>query len=117
MGGRISWVARSGGDGQIWGNGRKFETPMEGRIGCKGSQGRVRKKLKSKLENQHPSSRGMLYVMLCYGTLWHVMNGLPPSTIPWLCTTVSNLPAISDAILWKAGAADCEMWDGHRHKF
>ncbi|GMN19946.1 hypothetical protein TIFTF001_045260 [Ficus carica] len=30
---------------------------------------------------------------------------------------VSNLPAISDAILWKAGAADCEMWDGHRHKF
>ncbi|GMN71040.1 hypothetical protein TIFTF001_054031 [Ficus carica] len=45
------------------------------------------------------------------------MNGLPPSTIAWLCTTVSNLPAISDAILWKAGAADCEMWDGHRHKF
>ncbi|GMN33405.1 hypothetical protein TIFTF001_041889 [Ficus carica] len=29
---------------------------------------------------------------------------------------VSNLPAISDAILWKAGAADYEMWDGHRHK-
>ncbi|GMN75277.1 hypothetical protein TIFTF001_056506, partial [Ficus carica] len=37
------------------------------------------------------------------------MNGLPPSTIPWLCTTVNNLPAISDAIPWKAGAADCEM--------
>ncbi|GMN74553.1 hypothetical protein TIFTF001_054423 [Ficus carica] len=30
---------------------------------------------------------------------------------------VSNLPAISDAILWKAGAADCEMWDGHCHGF
>ncbi|GMN21777.1 hypothetical protein TIFTF001_043384 [Ficus carica] len=30
---------------------------------------------------------------------------------------VSNLPAISDAILWKAGAADYEIWDGHRHKF
>ncbi|GMN19765.1 hypothetical protein TIFTF001_042922 [Ficus carica] len=30
---------------------------------------------------------------------------------------VSNLPAISDAILLKAGAADCEMWDGHCHKF
>ncbi|GMN27688.1 hypothetical protein TIFTF001_041077 [Ficus carica] len=30
---------------------------------------------------------------------------------------VSNLPAISDAKLWKAGAADCEMWDGHCHSF
>ncbi|GMN26682.1 hypothetical protein TIFTF001_050428 [Ficus carica] len=30
---------------------------------------------------------------------------------------VSILPAISDAILWKAGAADCEMWDGHCHSF
>ncbi|GMN71210.1 hypothetical protein TIFTF001_052640 [Ficus carica] len=96
MGGRISWVARSGGDGRtlrglnligqknfgthlegrpvVWRqeeslnqackpmerlrNGRKFETPMEGRIGCTGSQGGVRKKLESKLENQHPSSRG-----------------------------------------------------------
>ncbi|GMN66438.1 hypothetical protein TIFTF001_035501 [Ficus carica] len=57
------------------------------------------------------------YVMACYGMVCYGMNGLPPSTIPWLCTTVSNLPAISDAILWKAGAADCEMWDGHRHKF
>ncbi|GMN19636.1 hypothetical protein TIFTF001_039858 [Ficus carica] len=65
----------------------------------------------------HDIGHSMLYVTLCYGMLWHVMNGLPPSTIPWLCTTVSNLPAISDAILWKAGATDCEMWDGHRHKF
>ncbi|GMN64977.1 hypothetical protein TIFTF001_034054 [Ficus carica] len=31
---------------------------MEGRIGCNGSQGGVRKKLESKLVNQHPSSRG-----------------------------------------------------------
>ncbi|GMN28760.1 hypothetical protein TIFTF001_044269 [Ficus carica] len=30
---------------------------------------------------------------------------------------VSNLPAISDAILWRAGAADYEMWDGHCHGF
>ncbi|GMN74429.1 hypothetical protein TIFTF001_052373 [Ficus carica] len=30
---------------------------------------------------------------------------------------VSNLPAISDAILWRAGAADCEMWDGYCHGF
>ncbi|GMN28111.1 hypothetical protein TIFTF001_044198 [Ficus carica] len=34
-----------------------------------------------------------------------------------LGTQVSILPAISDAILWKAGAADCEMWDGHCHSF
>ncbi|GMN58954.1 hypothetical protein TIFTF001_028057 [Ficus carica] len=30
---------------------------------------------------------------------------------------VSNLPANSDAILWRAGSADCEMWDGHCHDF
>ncbi|GMN47186.1 hypothetical protein TIFTF001_016354 [Ficus carica] len=30
---------------------------------------------------------------------------------------VSNLPAISDAILWRAGSAGCEMWDGHCHGF
>ncbi|GMN19331.1 hypothetical protein TIFTF001_050916 [Ficus carica] len=34
-----------------------------------------------------------------------------------LLPDVSILPAISDAILWKAGAADCEMWDGHCHSF
>ncbi|GMN74226.1 hypothetical protein TIFTF001_054391, partial [Ficus carica] len=30
---------------------------MKGRIDCNGSQGGVRKKLESKLVNQHPSSR------------------------------------------------------------
>ncbi|GMN71633.1 hypothetical protein TIFTF001_052710 [Ficus carica] len=30
---------------------------------------------------------------------------------------VSNLPAISDTILWRAGSAGCEMWDGHCHGF
>ncbi|GMN67725.1 hypothetical protein TIFTF001_036781 [Ficus carica] len=30
---------------------------------------------------------------------------------------VSDLPAILDAILWRVGAADCEMWNGHRHGF
>ncbi|GMN49656.1 hypothetical protein TIFTF001_018828 [Ficus carica] len=29
----------------------------------------------------------------------------PPPTTPWLCTTVSNLPAILDARLWKDGTA------------
>ncbi|GMN58710.1 hypothetical protein TIFTF001_027813 [Ficus carica] len=33
----------------------------------------------------------------------------PPPTTPWLCTMVSDLPAILDAILWRVGAADCEM--------
>ncbi|GMN29843.1 hypothetical protein TIFTF001_046382 [Ficus carica] len=86
MGGRISWVARSGGDGRTLRGlnliGQKnFGTPfggeagcveprrkfdpslqtygkVKGRIGCNGSQRGVRKKLESKLENQHPSSRG-----------------------------------------------------------
>ncbi|GMN22533.1 hypothetical protein TIFTF001_040285 [Ficus carica] len=30
---------------------------------------------------------------------------------------VSDLPAILDAILWRVGTADCEMWNGHRHGF
>ncbi|GMN64963.1 hypothetical protein TIFTF001_034037 [Ficus carica] len=30
---------------------------------------------------------------------------------------VSNLTAVLDAILWRVGAADCEMWNGHRHGF
>nr|GMN27092.1 hypothetical protein TIFTF001_051561 [Ficus carica]GMN27106.1 hypothetical protein TIFTF001_051562 [Ficus carica] len=30
---------------------------------------------------------------------------------------VSNLPAILDARLWRDGAADCEMWNGHRLGF
>ncbi|GMN65586.1 hypothetical protein TIFTF001_034654 [Ficus carica] len=42
------------------------------------------------------------------------LNVAAPIT-PWLHATVSNLPAISNVLLWKAGAADCEMWDGHRH--
>ncbi|GMN65875.1 hypothetical protein TIFTF001_034947 [Ficus carica] len=29
----------------------------------------------------------------------------PPRTTPWLCTMVSNLPAILDARLWKVGTA------------
>ncbi|GMN59967.1 hypothetical protein TIFTF001_029055 [Ficus carica] len=28
---------------------------------------------------------------------------------------VSDLPAILDAILWRVGSADYEMWNGHRH--
>ncbi|GMN23181.1 hypothetical protein TIFTF001_045753 [Ficus carica] len=31
------------------------------------------------------------------------------------CYRVSYLPAIPDTRLWKDGAADCEMWDGHHH--
>nr|GMN31150.1 hypothetical protein TIFTF001_049666 [Ficus carica] len=34
-----------------------------------------------------------------------------------LLPDVGNLPANSDAILWRAGSADCEMWDGHCHSF
>ncbi|GMN66056.1 hypothetical protein TIFTF001_035130 [Ficus carica] len=34
----------------------------------------------------------------------------PPPTTPWLCTTVSDLPAILDAILLRVGAADCEIF-------
>ncbi|GMN58489.1 hypothetical protein TIFTF001_027581 [Ficus carica] len=51
--------------------------------------------------------------------LVHGLNwiGLAASTTPWLCATVSNLPVILDARLWRDGAADCEMWDGHRHGF
>ncbi|GMN21297.1 hypothetical protein TIFTF001_048860 [Ficus carica] len=30
---------------------------------------------------------------------------------------VSNLTAVLDAILWRVGAADCEMWNGHHHGF
>ncbi|GMN70167.1 hypothetical protein TIFTF001_039213 [Ficus carica] len=30
---------------------------------------------------------------------------------------VSYLPAMPDTRLWKDGAADCEMWDGHHHGF
>ncbi|GMN58733.1 hypothetical protein TIFTF001_027831 [Ficus carica] len=43
--------------------------------------------------------------------------GLATSTIPWLHATVSNLPAILDARLWRDDVTDCEMWDGHRHGF
>ncbi|GMN65402.1 hypothetical protein TIFTF001_034468 [Ficus carica] len=34
-----------------------------------------------------------------------------------LGTQVSDLPAILDTILWRVGAADCEMWNGHQHGF
>ncbi|GMN43656.1 hypothetical protein TIFTF001_012847 [Ficus carica] len=87
MGGRISWVARSGGDGRTLRGlnliGQKiFGTPFGGEAGCV----EPRRKFDPSLQT--------------YGKV-----------------KVSNLPAISDAILWKADAADCEMWDGHRHKF
>ncbi|GMN65514.1 hypothetical protein TIFTF001_034585 [Ficus carica] len=49
--------------------------------------------------------------------LLHVgLDWLPP-TAPWLYATVSDLQAILDARLWRDCAADCEMWDGHRHGF
>ncbi|GMN67961.1 hypothetical protein TIFTF001_037021 [Ficus carica] len=45
----------------------------------------------------------------------------PPTAYALCCylpnVMVSNLPAISDAILCRAGSADCEMWDGHCHGF
>ncbi|GMN69804.1 hypothetical protein TIFTF001_038848 [Ficus carica] len=36
---------------------------------------------------------------------------------PWLHATVSNLPDMLDARLWRDGTADCEIWIGHRHGF
>ncbi|GMN56908.1 hypothetical protein TIFTF001_026021 [Ficus carica] len=57
---------------------------------------------------------GSMLNVLFHGLSW---IGLATPTTPWLCATVSNLPAIFDSILWKAGAADCEMWDGYRHGF
>ncbi|GMN70810.1 hypothetical protein TIFTF001_054532, partial [Ficus carica] len=51
-------------------------------------------------------------VGLDYGLSWK-WTGRPNHSI--IVRPVSNLPAMVDAILWKAGAADCEMWDGHRH--
>ncbi|GMN65598.1 hypothetical protein TIFTF001_034658 [Ficus carica] len=36
---------------------------------------------------------------------------------PCDASKVSYLPAIPDTRLWKDGAADCEMWDGHHHGF
>ncbi|GMN25088.1 hypothetical protein TIFTF001_040665 [Ficus carica] len=51
-------------------------------------------------------------------TQWPVVFGvLEPWRTSFYLGEVSILPAISDAILWKAGAADCEMWDGHCHSF
>ncbi|GMN64288.1 hypothetical protein TIFTF001_033361 [Ficus carica] len=61
----------------------------------------------------------MLYVVstrvrsgLVHGLSW---AGLAAPTTPGQRTTVSDLPAILDAILWRVGAADCEMWNGHHH--
>ncbi|GMN61545.1 hypothetical protein TIFTF001_030624 [Ficus carica] len=34
--------------------------------------------------------------------------GLAATTTPWLCATVSNLPAMLDARLWRDGATDCD---------
>ncbi|GMN34362.1 hypothetical protein TIFTF001_042051 [Ficus carica] len=49
---------------------------------------------------------------LVHGLSW---TRLVAPTTPWQRATVSDLPAILDAILWRVGAADCEMWNGHRH--
>ncbi|GMN64506.1 hypothetical protein TIFTF001_033579 [Ficus carica] len=51
---------------------------------------------------------GSMLNVLFHGLSW---IGLATPTTPWLRATVSNLPAIFDVILWKTGAADCEMWD------
>ncbi|GMN73004.1 hypothetical protein TIFTF001_052108 [Ficus carica] len=51
---------------------------------------------------------------LVHGLSW---TRLAAPTTPWQRATVSDLPAILDAILWRVGAADCEMWNGHRHGF
>ncbi|GMN26333.1 hypothetical protein TIFTF001_046049 [Ficus carica] len=51
---------------------------------------------------------------LVHGLKW---IGLAATTTPWLCATVSNLPAMLDARLWKDGTADCEIWVRHRHEF
>ncbi|GMN47659.1 hypothetical protein TIFTF001_016840 [Ficus carica] len=85
MGGRISWVARSGGDGRTL---RGLNLIGQKKFWNKGEAGCVEPRRK-----------------------------FDPSLQTYGKVKVSNLPAISDAILWKAGAADCEMWDGHHHKF
>ncbi|GMN37038.1 hypothetical protein TIFTF001_035074 [Ficus carica] len=78
--------------------------------------------LGSKLENQIPNLRGgnlQLYPEEEQHFVGHNERGKYNSaySIGPLLPDVSILPAISDAILWKAGAADCEMWDGHCHSF
>ncbi|GMN40943.1 hypothetical protein TIFTF001_010164 [Ficus carica] len=93
----------------------------QARAGCSGSQEKG-KILGSKLENQIPNLRGgnlQLYPEEEQHFVGHNERGKYNSaySIGPLLPDVSNLPAISDAILWKAGAADCEMWDGHCHSF
>ncbi|GMN20993.1 hypothetical protein TIFTF001_043216 [Ficus carica] len=44
-------------------------------------------------------------------------TGLVAPTTPWQRATVIDLPAILDAILWRVGAVDCEMWNGHHHGY
>ncbi|GMN45128.1 hypothetical protein TIFTF001_014323 [Ficus carica] len=51
---------------------------------------------------------------LVHGLSWIRLASL---TTPWLCATVSNLPDMLDARLWRDGIADCEIWVGHRHGF
>ncbi|GMN30531.1 hypothetical protein TIFTF001_046430 [Ficus carica] len=51
---------------------------------------------------------------LVHGLSW---TGLAAPTTPWQRTTVSDLLAILDAILWRVGTADCEMWNGHHHGY
>ncbi|GMN38922.1 hypothetical protein TIFTF001_008158 [Ficus carica] len=43
---------------------------------------------------------------LVHGLSW---IGLAAQITPWLCTTVSNLPAMLDARLWRDGTADCDF--------
>ncbi|GMN66059.1 hypothetical protein TIFTF001_035132 [Ficus carica] len=51
---------------------------------------------------------------LVHGLSW---TRLAAPTTPWQRATVSDLPAILDAILWRVGAVGCEMWNGHHHGF
>ncbi|GMN31723.1 hypothetical protein TIFTF001_044621 [Ficus carica] len=44
---------------------------------------------------------------LVHGLSW---TGLAAPTTPWQRTTVSDLPAILDAILWRVVAADCKSF-------
>ncbi|GMN61628.1 hypothetical protein TIFTF001_030719 [Ficus carica] len=51
---------------------------------------------------------------LVYGLSW---IGLAAPITPWLRATVSNLPAMLDARLWRDDTTDYEIWVGYRHGF
>ncbi|GMN71556.1 hypothetical protein TIFTF001_052699 [Ficus carica] len=56
----------------------------------------------------------MLLALVGFGS-WFELDRAGAPTTPWQRATVSDLPAIHDAILWRVGAADCEKWNGHHH--